>query len=67
MGAGAGVGGGTGAGVVVGGGGREVGGGGVVVGGDGQSSSTFVSVRAIVFLESYWEPSVRRSTTSQLK
>ena len=60
------MGGGTGGGLVVGGGGLVVGGGGVVGGGDGQSSSILFSARAIVLLESYWEPSGRISTTSQL-
>ena len=55
-------------GVVVGVGRVGVGGGGVVVvGGDGQSSSTFISVRVIVLLESYWEPSDRRIVSPQLK
>ena len=68
VGAGAGVG----AGVVGGGGGGVVGGGGggVVRGGagvvDGQSSTTFFSVRVIVLLESYWEPSDRRIVSPQL-
>ena len=60
--------------VVLGTGGVGVGVGGVVVvgagavveGGDGQSSSTFISVRVIVLLESYWEPSDRRIVSPQL-
>ena len=38
----------------------------VVVEGDGQICLIFFSVRVISLLESYWEPSDRRSTTSQL-
>ena len=44
-----------------------VGGGPVLVVGFGQIPSTFFSVRVIVLVSSYWEPSDRRTVNPQLK